>query len=60
MRRLLITIVLIIIALNVGAYVGKEKLNKFYLFAGEKTIKATKNTVVWTSNKWNEQEIPEK
>jgi uncharacterized protein (UPF0333 family) len=60
MRRLLFTIVLIIIALNVGAYVGKEKMNKFYLAAGEKTIKATKNTVVWTSNKWNEQEIPEK
>jgi hypothetical protein len=59
MRRLLFTIVLIIIALNVGAYVGKEKMNKFYLAAGEKTIETTKKTVVWTTNKWNE-EIPEK
>jgi hypothetical protein len=60
MRRLLFTIVLIIIALNVGAYVGKEKMNKFYLSAGEKTIKTTKNAVVWTTDKWNEKEIPEK
>ena len=59
MRRLLFTIVLIIIALNVGAYVGKEKMNMFYLSAGKKTIKATKNTVVWTKEQWNE-EVTEK
>jgi hypothetical protein len=59
MRRLLFTIVLIIIALNVGAYVGKENLNSFYLSAGKKTITATKNTVVWTTEQWNE-ELPEK
>jgi hypothetical protein len=60
MRRLLFTIVLIIIALNVGAYVGKEKMNKFYLAAGEKTIKTTKNAVAWTTDTWNKKEIPEK
>jgi hypothetical protein len=60
MRRLLFTIVLIIIALNVGAYVGKEKMNKFYIAAGERTIKTTKNAVVWTADKWNEKEFPEK
>ena len=58
MRRLIFTVVLIIIALNVGAYVGKEKMNKFYIFAGKKTIKAAKNTAVWTTEQWNE-EIPE-
>jgi len=58
MRRLLFTIVLIIIALNIGAYVGKEKMNNFYLSAGKKTIKVTKNTVVWTTKQWKE-EIPE-
>ena len=59
MRRLLFTIVLIIIALNVGAYVGKEKMNSFYLSAGKKTIETTKKTVVWTTKQWN-GEIPEK
>jgi len=59
MRRLLFMIVLIIIALNVGAYVGKEKMNSFYSSAGKKTIKTTKNAVVWTKEQWNE-EIPEK
>lgn len=53
MRRLLFTIVLIIIALNVGAYVGKEKMDKFYIFAGEKTVEVTKNTVVWAKDQWS-------
>jgi len=61
MRRLLFTIVLIIIALNIGAYVGKEKMNKFYIAAGEKTIQQTKKTTVWVCGKWKEEEkIPEK
>ena len=60
MRRLLITIVLIIIALNIGAYVGKEKMNKFYVSAGSKTIQQTKKTTLWVCGKWNEKEIPEK
>ena len=59
MRRLLFTVVLIIIALNVGAYVGKERMNSFYLSAGKKTITVTKSTVAWTTEQWNE-EIPEK
>lgn len=53
MRRLLFTIVLIIIALNVGAYVGKEKMDKFYIFAGEKTVEVTKATVVWAKYQWS-------
>ena len=60
MRRLLFTIVLIIIALYVGAYVGKEKMNEFYVAAGKKTIKTTKNTVVWITDEWGESELPEK
>jgi hypothetical protein len=59
MRRLLLTIVLIIIALNVGAYVGKEKMNEFYVSAGKKSIQATKNAVVWITGEWEEVEIPE-
>jgi hypothetical protein len=54
MRRLILTIVLIIIALNVGAYVGKEKMDKFYISAGEKTVEVTKNTVVWITAKWQD------
>ena len=51
MRRLLFTIILIIIALNIGAYVGKKKMNKFYIAAGEKTIQQTKTTILWVRNK---------
>jgi hypothetical protein len=60
MRRLLFTIVLIIIASYVGAFIGKEKMNKFYIAAGEKTIQQTKKTTLWVCGKWNEKEIPEK
>ncbi len=56
MRRLLTTIVLVIIALNVGAYVGKEKMNKFYLSAGKKTIDKTKKIVIWTTERWQKKQ----
>lgn len=52
MRRLLLTVVLIIIAFNAGAYVGKENMNKFYS-NGKKVISITKNAVVWATAQWN-------
>ncbi len=60
MRRLLFTIVLVIIALYVGAYVGKEKMNKFYLSAGKKIVSGTKRTVVWVTDQWSSDNLPEK
>jgi len=50
MRRLLFTVVLIIIALYVGAYVGKENMNK----GAEITIQKTKVCCLWLKNTWNE------
>ena len=48
----LITIILIIIALNVGACVGKERMTKFNT-AG---IRMTKNAVSWVKEKWSEKD----
>ncbi len=56
MRRLLTTIVLVIIALNVGAYVGKEKMNGFYLSAGKKIVAGTKKVTVWTTKQWQSEQ----
>ncbi len=56
MRRLFTTIVLIIIALNVGAYVGKEKLNGFYLSAGKKIVSGAKEVTVWTTKQWQSEQ----
>jgi len=60
MRRLLFTIVLVIIALYVGAFVGKEKMNRFYLSAGKKIVSGTKKVTVWTTEQWSSDSLPEK
>ncbi len=60
MRRLLFTIVLVIIAFNVGAYVGKEKMNKLNLSAGKKIVSGTKKVVVWATEQWSSDKLPEK
>ncbi len=58
MRRLLTTIVLVIIAFNVGAYVGKENMNKFYS-SGKKVVLITKDAVVWATGQWRKNDIQE-
>lgn len=50
MRRLLFTVVLIIIALYVGAYVGKENMNK----GAEVAIQKTKVCYLWVKDTWKE------
>jgi len=55
MRRLLFTIVLIIIAFNVGAYVGKENMNKFYA-NGKKAFSVSKKAIVWAKGEWKNSE----
>lgn len=60
MRRLLFTIVLVIIVLNIGAYVGKEKMNKFYFSSGKKVISGTKKVVIWVTGQWKSNDLPEK
>ena len=55
MRRLFTTIVLIIIAFHMGAYVGKENMNKFYSI-GKKVVVLTKDAVVWATTQWSSKE----
>lgn len=47
----LTTIILIIIALNIGAYVGKERMTDFNT-AG---IRMTKDTISWVKEKWSKR-----
>lgn len=58
MRRLLTTIVLVIIAFNMGAYVGKENMNKFYS-SGKKVVLIIKDAVVWATGQWRKNDIQE-
>lgn len=62
MKRLLRTIILVVIALFVGvylgAYVGKDKLNEYSQIGGKKVLDATKTSCQWVINQC--QKIEEK
>ena len=58
MKRILFTIILVVIALlagvYLGAYVGKEKLNEYSLIGGKKLISMTKTGCLWVKEQWQE------
>ena len=59
MRRLFWTIFLTIVVLNIGAHIGREKMNKFNTCVGNKIIQVTKNATNWAKEQWNTEPEPE-
>lgn len=54
MKRLLFTIILVVIALYIGAYIGKDNLDKYSLQGGKKLISMTKTSCQWVKTQWQE------
>ena len=55
MFKIIKNIILIVVVLYIGAYVGKDNLNS----AGTYTIKKAKTCWTWVTDTWNNTEVEE-
>lgn len=54
MRRLFATIIIIVISMYAGAYIGKDKLNQYAENGSIKAIDFTKAGCGWIVNHWKD------